>query len=71
MLCRCIFSPPILSMTSLIAQLMKMELQKTFIDQLLETANPAGWNDHQIKRIRIAARNIVEINPVPIASVAA
>ncbi len=71
MLCRCSFKPPILSIMSLIAQLTKMELQNTFIDQLLETAKPAGWSDHQMNRILIAARKMVDSRPTPIAAVAA
>ena len=71
MLCLCSFKPPILSITSLIAQLMKMEAQNTFIDQLLETAKPAGWSSHQMNLILIAARRMVETNPTPIATVAA
>ena len=71
MLCRCSFKPPILRIINLIIQLINMELQNTFMDQLLDTANPAGWNAHQINRIRIMARAMVESNPTPMAAVAA
>jgi len=44
--------PPVFRMIHFAKQLSIMENQKTFIDQLLETAYPAGWNGHQKNRVR-------------------
>jgi hypothetical protein len=49
---------------------MRIEDQKRFIDQLLETANPAGWNTHQKKRVRILYNKVVIKKPTRIAAVA-
>ena len=66
----CVFSPPCLRINHLIMELTKIENQKTFMDQLLEMANPAGWKGHQKIRIRIIMRNRVMPNPMTIAMVA-
>jgi hypothetical protein len=50
---------------------MNIDDHNTFIDQLLETAKPAGCNDHQINLILMLASTTVESKPIAIAVLAA
>ena len=63
--------PPIFSIIHLAKKLIIMENQNTFIDQLLETAYPAGWSGHQKSFTRITISRIVVMNPTFEATMAA
>jgi len=47
----------------LITKLINIENQNTFIDQLLETAYPAGWKGHQKNLILMNIKIRVVTNP--------
>ena len=68
---RCVFNPPCFKMTHLITELKNIENQKTFIDQLLETAYPAGWNGHQKNLTLINISRSVVTNPTLVATIEA